>query len=109
MHAVREGTIKINDRSVTTFERAVLEEDTALHVIAGTTGYKGGKRAAGGRTYIRLECFSGDFFFDPVVDEDGVVTGFEIACCGDDALDAVAKAVRFVKKVIEEERLCIDQ
>ena len=109
MHAVKKGMIKINDRPVTTFERAVLEEDTALHVIAGTTGYKGGKRPAGGRTYIRLECFSGDFFFDPVVDEDGEVTGIEIACCGDDALDAAAKAVRFVKRVIEEERLGIDQ
>lgn len=109
MHEVREGKIKINDRSVTTFERAVLEEDTALLVIAGTTGCRGGKRAAGGRTYIRLEYFSGDFFFDPVVDEDGAVTGIEIACCGDDALNAAAKAVRFVKRVIEEERLGIDQ
>ena len=109
MHAVDEGKIKINDRTVTTYGRAVLEEDTALHVMAGTTGYKGGRRAAGGRTYIRLECFSGDFLFDPVLDDDGRVTGIEIACCGDDALDAIAKAVRFVKDVIEEERLGIDQ
>ena len=56
-----------------------------------------------------LACFSGDFYFDPVLDDDGRVTGIEIACCGDDALDAIAKAVRFVKDVIEEERLGIDQ
>ena len=41
MFAVNEGKVKINGKKVTTFERAVLEEDVALRVMAGTTGYKG--------------------------------------------------------------------
>ena len=109
MHEVKKGKVKINDRVVSTYERAVLEEDTSLHVAAGTTGYKGGRRDRGGRTYIKVECFSGDFYFDTVRDADGDVTGVEIACCGDDALEALAKAVRFLKDVIEEERLGINR
>ena len=104
MYAVSEGKIKINDRKVSIYERAVLEKDTALHAAAGTTGYKGKGRGAGGRTYIKIECFCGDFHFDPIVEDDGTVTGIEIACCGDDALDAVAKALRFMKDTIDDQR-----
>lgn len=109
MYAVSEGRIKINDHMVSTYERAVLEKDTALHVIAGTTGYKGSsKREAGGRTFLKVECFCGDFYFNPVKEEDGRVIGIEIACCGDDALEAVAKALGFAKQVIDEERFELD-
>ena len=109
MFAVTEGKVKINDRKVTTYERAVLEEGSALHVTAGTTGYKGKGRKAGGRVYLRLECFCGDFHFDPVVDEDGEVCGIEVACCGDDALDAVAKALKFLKEAVDEQRFGINR
>ena len=109
MHAVSEGRIRINDRVIDTYGRAVLEADTALHVIAGTSGYTGsGRREKGGRTYARIECFCGDFFFDLVRDEDGNAVGVEIACCGDDALEAIAKALGFVKQVIDEERFDLD-
>ena len=108
MHAVDEGKVKINDRTVTTYGRAVLEEDTALHAMAGTTGYKGGRRPAGGRTYIRLECFSGDFYFDPVLDDDGRVTGIEIACCGDAGLNAVMKALDFCRDALNDQRCEVD-
>lgn len=105
MYAVSEGRIKINDTMVSTYERAVLEKDTALHVIAGTTGYKGSnKREAGGRTFLKIECFCGDFYFNPIKEDDGRVTGIEIACCGDDALEAVVKALGFAAQVIDEER-----
>ena len=104
MYAVNMERIKINDRKVRIYERAVLEKDTAIHVAAGSTGYKGRGRAAGGRTYIKIECCCGDFHFDPVVEEDGTVTGIEIACCGDDALDAVAKALKFIKDTIDDQR-----
>ena len=103
MYAVSEGKIKINDRMVETYGRAVLGKDTALHVIAGSTGYTGcNRREAGGRTYIKIECFSGDFFFDPIKDDDGRITGIEIACCGDEGLDAIMKALAFADEVIDD-------
>ena len=110
MYAVSEGNIKINGKEIGTYGRAVLGADTALHVIAGTNGYTGScRREKGGRTYVRIECFCGDFFFDIVRDEDGRATGIEIACCGDDALEAVAKALGFAKQVIDEERFELDR
>ena len=110
MYAVSEGSIKINGKEIDTYGRAVLEAGTALHVIAGTSGYTGSRRRdAGGRTYARIECFCGDFFFDLIRDEDGKATGIEIACCGDDALDAIAKALGFAKQVIDEERFELDR
>ena len=109
MYAVTEGRIKINDKVIRTFERTVLEENTALQVAAGTNGYRGKKRAGGGRTFLRFECFCGDFHFDPVVDEDGEVCGIEIACCGDDALEAVAKALKFLKEAVDEQRFGINR
>ena len=100
MYAVSEGKIKINDRMVETYGRAVL----------GKTGYTGcNKRAAGGRTYIKIECFSGDFYFEPIVEEDGTVTGIEIACCGDEGLDAIMKALEFAEEVIDDERCEINK
>lgn len=105
MYAVCEGRIKINDKTIETYGRAVLEKDTALHVVAGTSGYKGSnRREAGGRTYVRLECCCGDFFFDPVKEDDGTVSGIEIACCGDEAMDAIVKALDFARTVINEQR-----
>ena len=104
MYAVKEGKVMINGRKVRVYGRAVLEKDTALNAVAGTTGYRGKGREAGGRTYIKIDCCCGDFHFDPIVDEDGIVTGIEIACCGDDALDAVAKALRFMKETIDDQR-----
>ena len=103
MYAVSEGRIKINDKMVETYGRAVLGKDTALHVVAGSTGDKGSEsRKAGGRTYIKIECFNGDFFFDPIKDDDGRITGIEIACCGDEGLDAIMKALAFADEVIDD-------
>ena len=104
MYPVIEGKIKVNDKQVNTYGRAALGKSTALHVVAGTTGYKGSnKREAGGRTYVKIECCCGDFFFNPVKDEDGTVTGIEIACCGDEGLDAIVKAVDFVRDVMNDQ------
>ena len=104
MYPVSEGKIKVNDKLVNTYGRAALGKSTALHVVAGTTGYKGSnKREAGGRAYVKIECCCGDFFFDPVKDEDGTVTGIEIACCGDEGLDAIVKAVDFVRDVMNDQ------
>ena len=104
MYPVREGSIKINETLVDTYGRAAIGKSTALHVVAGTTGFKGSnKREAGGRTYAKIECCCGDFHFIPIKDADGCVTGIEIACCGDEGLEAMVKAIEFVRTVLKDQ------
>ena len=109
MYAINEGMAKINGVPVETFEREVIDGHTALRVEAGTTGYKGGCcRDAGGRTYVCIDCLCGDFYFSPVTDDDGDVVGVEIACCGDDGLNAVMKALTFAMEAINDQRCEVD-
>ena len=70
MYAIEEGAQRINDGTVLTFSRKVVEHNTLLKVEAGTTGYSGGdSRLAGGRTYISITCDAGDFHFGLARDE----------------------------------------
>lgn len=109
MYAIEEGLKRINDKFVETFERSIIGHRTDLVVEAGTTGYKGTScRKAGGRTYLSLMCLEGDFHFDPVTDDDGVVFGIKIACCGDAALDAVMKALDFARDALDDQRCNVD-
>lgn len=104
MYAINEGQAKINGVMVETFEREVIEEDTVLRVEAGTTGYRGGERDQGGRTYLCIDCLYGDFFFSPVTDDKKKVVGIEIACSGDDGMNAIMKAIEFIHKAINDQR-----
>ena len=109
MYAINEGVAKINGVPVETFEREVLCGNTALHVKAGTTGYKGGiGRHTGGRTYLSLEVLAGDFYFHPVTDEEGTITGIEIATCGDDGLNAIMTALGFMQQAINDQRCDVE-
>ena len=109
MYAIEEGLQKINGEMVETFEREVTCGNTVLEVEAGTTGYKGGcYRNAGGRTYLSLLCLSGDFFFGPIKDDDGNIAGVTIACCGDEGLNAIMKALEFAHEVIDDQRCDVD-
>ena len=105
MYAIEEGLQKINGEMVETFSREVACGHTDLEVEAGTTGYKGGCcRDAGGRTYLSLLCLSGDFFFGPIKDDEGHIAGITIACCGDEGLNAIMKALEFCQQAINDQR-----
>ena len=109
MYAIDEGLQKINGEMVETFHRDVIDGNTNLEVEAGTTGYKGGCcRNAGGRTYLSLLCLSGDFFFGPIKDDDGNIAGVTIACCGDEGLNAIMKALEFAHEAIDDQRCDVD-
>ena len=96
MFAIEKGMMKINGEKVETFEREVNCGCAELLVTAGTNGYKGsGCRIAGGRTYLNLMCLDGDFHFI-------------IACCGDDALDAIMKALIFTGDVLTDQCCEVD-
>ncbi len=104
MFAIREKQTWVNEVPVRTFERQTADANTALRVEAGTTGFRGGNtRSRGGRTYIGLECLSGDFYFAPVKDDAERVVGFEIAVCGDAGLNAVVKALDFARTAIHDQ------
>ena len=109
MYSINEGMAKINGVPVETFEREVIDGNTALRVEAGTTGYKGGCcRNAGGRTYVCIDCLCGDFHFSPVTDDEKNVVGIEIAACGDDGLNAVMKALAFAMEALNDQRCEVD-
>ena len=105
MFVIEKSLQKINGEILETFRREVNRIGTSLEVEAGTTGYRGGcHRKAGSRTFLSLLCLSGDFYFEPIKDEAGKVTGITVACCGDDGLDALMKALEFVYAAIDDQR-----
>lgn len=109
MYAIDEGLKKINGTEVDTFRREVVDGHTCLEVEAGTTGYKGGcYRNAGGRTYIGIDCVTGDFCFQPITDDEGKQVGIVIAACGDDGLNAIMKALDFCRDVLNDQRCEVD-
>ena len=109
MYAIDMDLKKINDVIVDTFGRLIVDHDTVLEAEAGTTGYKGTPcRKAGGRTYMRIECHEGDFYFETVTDAKGTPVGVEIACCGDAGLNAVMKALDFCRDALNDQRCDVD-
>ena len=109
MYAIEEGLKKINGAEVDTFRREVVDGHACLEVEAGTTGYKGGNcRNAGGRTYIGIDCVTGDFCFQPITDDEGKQVGIVIAACGDDGLNAIMKVLDFCRDVLNDQRCEVD-
>ena len=109
MYAIEERLQKINGETVETFCREALDGDTALLVEAGTTGYKGGnRRSAGGRTYFSIVCECGDYHFSLVKNNEDKVVGMDIACCGDDGLNTLMKALEFAHEAINDQRCEVD-
>ncbi len=104
MFAIEEGLEIINGITVDTFQRDVIEGTANLEIEAGTTGYKGGCcRDTGSRTYLRILRDTGDFFFGPIKDDDGRTKGITIACCGDDSLNAIIKALDFMQQALMDQ------
>ena len=104
MHAITKGLARINGENVNTFEREINQGKTVLEVSAGTTGFKkDATRAGGSRTYIALDCVSGDFHFSPITDEEGKIAGIEIASCGNESLDAMLKALDFALDALTDQ------
>ena len=109
MYAIQEHNVKINGEELRTFIRKVENPNTELIIEAGTTGFTGGcSREKGGRTYLSIDCNRGDFLFNPVLDDDDKVVGIEIACCGDDGMNAIMKALEFIHEVINDQRCEVD-
>ncbi|MBR1684949.1 MAG: hypothetical protein IJ708_07395 [Clostridia bacterium] len=108
MYAIIEDSCRINGEEVQTFGRTVDYGNTLIEVEAGTTGFRGGcDRGKGARAYLSLDVYQGDFLFSPITDDNGRVTGIEIACCGDDALMSLAESLDFAMKAFIDQ--CTDE
>ena len=74
--------------------------------MCGIVGYVGGRQAypilIKGLT--RLEYRGYDSAGVALINDGGDLVGIEIAACGDESLDAVAKALRFAKETIDDQR-----
>lgn len=109
MYAIAEGLKNVNGVDVETFQHDVEDGSACLQVEAGTTGYMGGSsRASGARTFLRIDCLCGDFFFAPITDDDKKNVGFVVATCGDDGLNAIMKALDFCRNALDDQRREVD-
>ena len=109
MYAIEEREKKVNGVEVPTFRRVVAEGNACLDVEAGTTGYTGSDcRNAGGRTFLRIEWLQGDFLFSPVLNKEGKRVGVVMAGCGDDALNALMKALGFCLEALADQCTEVD-
>ena len=95
--------------SLTVTTEIWVDKQTGVNYLFHTSGYSGGAcRDAGGRTYLSVVCECGDFHFGSIRDDSGRVVGVEIACCGDDGLNAVMKALEFAQTAINDQRCEVD-
>ena len=110
MFEITKDTIKINDVPTDVFARDASCGSASLFVEAGTTGYRGldKPRLESARTYISVKSLGGDFWFRPIREGDGEISGFRIVGCGDDCLEALIKAADFIAKALREQRARLD-
>ena len=101
MYEIKESAREIEGIDVTTYTRDVYGPNI-LRVEAGTNGYKGGNSSHGCRTYFRITDQGGtDIRVNALEDDCG--EGFEVVLGGDDELETVIRALKFITKVLEDQ------
>ena len=105
MYEVISGERDVNRVAVDTFKRQVASGENILEVEAGTNGYKGDNFGHASRTYIRLQnIMDTDMRVKETHDGDGNVDGFVLEMAGDSELTTIINALKFVVKVLDEQR-----
>ena len=88
---------------LTTFERDIYSCNI-LSVEAGTTGYMGGDSGHGGRTYFRIKD-EGSTDIKAHVSKDKLGQEIvEVILGGDTELETIITAIRFIAKVLEDQK-----
>lgn len=104
MYEVICGEREVNGMTVSTFKRVICSANI-LEVEAGTNGYQGGDTGHGSRTYFRIQDMGSTDIqvrvtHDCTGEEDGVV----VALGGDCELTTIIEALKFIVKVLDEQR-----
>ena len=101
MHTIHSTSININNRETPIRSRMIRNAGTVVRTEAGTTGLSGYCcRKKGSRTFLSLRFDRGDFHFMPILDREGNIVGFSLACCGDDGLLSVMDAIEFAGRTL---------
>ena len=104
MFAISEDMRLIDGVEVPTFTREITSCNI-LEVEAGTNGYQGGDTGHGSRTYIRIQDMGGtDITVHPTHDYMGNTDGVVIALGGDAELTTILEALKFIEKVLDDQR-----
>ncbi len=93
--------VQINGIPVMAEKENVRNGKAVLTVFVGSTGFCGGDRRAGGRTYVSLEnAGAADMMVNLVKDKNGDGTGFEIAASGDAELMSIAYVLAAMSEML---------
>ncbi len=88
---------------ITTYARGIYNCNV-LSVEAGTTGYMGGDTGHGGRTYFRIKDEGGTDLKARVSEDKFGSESVEVFLGGDAELDTIITALRFIAKVLEDQK-----
>ena len=93
--------VQINGIPVNTEKELIENANVSLAVYAGSTGFCGGGRNKGGRTYVSIENEGAtDMIVTLKTGKDGNGSGFEIAASGDAELMSLAYAFATVSATL---------
>ena len=103
MFEVIENMKKQDGIELTTYQRLILDA-TSIEVEAGTTGLRGGDAGHGGRTYLRVKNDADTNMRVSVKDTYRATEEFIIELAGDAELECAIKALKFMLKVLEDQK-----
>ena len=105
MYEVKKNSTQIGNNKLFTYEREVIGHKNILNVEAGTRDYGKGRT----ETYASIISYEGDMMFGPAVDKNtGETRGFAIKTESPDGRDTLIKGLRFLLKVLDEERMGVN-
>lgn len=88
----------------TTYQREVVSANI-LEVEAGTTGFCGGDSRYGCRTYFRIKDLSSTDIHPKLIERNAYSNGgFEVVLGGDCELETIIGALKFIVKVLEDQK-----
>lgn len=104
--------IKMNHRTIDGVELETWEQEITncniLSAEAGTTSYRR-DCDDGARTFFSMKCIEDIAMkVKPIFGKWDETIGFEVEVCGDDQLDSIIDALKYITHVLEEERETFD-
>lgn len=107
MHEIKMNRMTIDGVELETWEQEITNCNVLL-AEAGTSGYRR-KSEDGARTYFGMKCIEDIAMkVKPIFGKWDETIGFEVEVSGDDQLDSIVEALKYITHVLEEERELYD-